>query len=80
MIYQYLKVFYSRIAEQYSTQLGINHYLVMGMGIQVCSNEGARLFKAEKIVKIIIVRNCENTLTTFKKLLQNCVANFNQTW
>ena len=44
MIYQYLKVFYSRIAEQYSTQLGINHYLVMGMGIQVCSNEGALPF------------------------------------
>ena len=69
-----LKIFSSRNTEPIWTKLGTKHPWMKG--IQVCSNEGPRLFPRGDNYEIVKIhwRNWKNLL------LQNHWANLNQTW
>ena len=62
IIWRNLKIVFFRTTEPISTKLGINHPCVKG--IQVCSNEGSRLFPRGDNIEIA----------------EEKIDNFNQTW
>ena len=72
--WQYLKIFFSRTTEPFSTKLGTKHPWMNGF--QICSNEGPCSFSRGDNYKMVKIhwRNLENLL------LKNHWANFNQTW